>query len=292
VQHRNDPSLPVPIKVLNLSFGTDSQQSYLTDPLDYAAEVAWRSGIVVVAAAGNSGFNSGHLMDPANDPYVISVGADDTAGTFDTIDDTTPDWSTRGDNVRNPDLVAPGVHIISLRDPGSYLDVNYPAGRVNKRLFRGSGTSQAAAAVSGAVALIEQAKPGVTPDQVKYLLTRTADPLPAADAQAQGAGEINMRKVANVLADLPTITPKRYTQVFPTSTGTGSIEAARGSIHVQDSNGNVLLGEKDIFGNSWSGVSWSTASLAGNSWSGGLWNGVSWSGNSWSGNSWSGNSWS
>jgi len=78
------------IRVLNLSFGTDSSQSYELDPLAYAAEVAWLKGIVVVVAAGNSGLETPTLTDPAIDPYVIAVGADDTRGTDDPKDDLTP----------------------------------------------------------------------------------------------------------------------------------------------------------------------------------------------------------
>jgi len=75
VQHRKDPGMN--IRVLNLSFGTPSMQSYLLDPLSYAAEVAWRKGIVVVVSAGNDGTGTGKLLNPAQDPYVLSVGAED-----------------------------------------------------------------------------------------------------------------------------------------------------------------------------------------------------------------------
>ena len=64
--------------MLNLSYGTDSAQSAAIDPLAHAAEVAWRNGIVVVAAAGNDGATTGRLADPAIDPYLIAVGAADT----------------------------------------------------------------------------------------------------------------------------------------------------------------------------------------------------------------------
>ncbi|MDQ3877916.1 MAG: S8 family serine peptidase [Actinomycetota bacterium] len=283
VQHRSDNGMN--IKVLNLSFGTDSNQPYVADPLDYAAEVAWRKGIVVVAAAGNNGFNNGRLEDPANDPYVIAVGANDTKGTWPTNDDTTPDWTARGDGTRNPDLVAPGTHIVSLRVPGSNVDMTHPEGYVSDRYFRGSGTSQAAAVVSGAVALIEQQRPGITPDQVKALLKTTASKLPLGDPVSQGAGELDLAAAAKAVTPVAT-------QTFPLSTGMGSLELSRGTMHVQDSTGSVLQGEMDIMGNSWSGNSWSGNSWSGVSWSGGQWNGVSWSGNSWSGNSWSGVSWS
>jgi serine protease AprX len=98
VQHRNDNGMNV--RVLNLSFGTDSTQSYVLDPLSYAAEVAWRKGIVVVAAAGNSQFGNNQLNNPAYNPHLLAVGANDTKGTFDTADDVVPDWSERGDGVR------------------------------------------------------------------------------------------------------------------------------------------------------------------------------------------------
>ncbi len=70
------------IRVLNLSFGTDSTQSPDLDPLAHAAEVAWRKGIVVVVSAGNGGSTRTRLNDPAVSPAVLAVGANaDTAGT-------------------------------------------------------------------------------------------------------------------------------------------------------------------------------------------------------------------
>jgi serine protease AprX len=282
VQHRNDNGMNV--RVINLSFGTDGVQSYTLDPLAYAAEVAWRRGIVVVAAAGNSGYGTAKLNNPAYDPFLIAVGADDTKGTFNTDDDVVPDWSSKGDGTRNPDVVAPGKSIVSLRAPGSYIDQHHPEGYVNNRFFRGSGTSQAAAVVSGAAALLLQQRPNLTPDQVKRLLMTTAAPLPAADAVAQGSGLINV-KAATAAA-----TPS-YTQTFTQSTGTGSLEAARGSAHVE-MDGVVLQGEVDILGTTWSGTTWSADSWNGTTWSGGQWNGTTWSGGCWCGTTWSGTTWS
>ncbi|MBA2312485.1 MAG: S8 family serine peptidase, partial [Actinobacteria bacterium] len=89
VQHRRDNGMNV--RVLNLSFGTDGTQDYTVDPLTYAAEVAWRKGIVVVAAGGNAGYGSPQLNNPAYDPYLLAVGADDANGTLSTADDVVPD---------------------------------------------------------------------------------------------------------------------------------------------------------------------------------------------------------
>ena len=170
--------------MLNLSYGTDGVQDYLVDPLTHAVENAWRAGIVVVVSGGNDGFGSGKLNNPAYDPHVIAVGAADTRGTVATADDLVPDFSSRGDASRRVDVVAPGRSIASLREPGSYLDAVHPAARYGDRLFKGSGSSQAAAVVSGAVALLLDQRPGLTPDQVKALLRETAAPLPLADAAA------------------------------------------------------------------------------------------------------------
>ncbi len=272
------------VRVLNLSFGTYSTQPYALDPLAFAAEVAWHHGIFVVVAAGNDSGNSGRLMDPAVDPYVMAVGAADPNGTVSVQDDTLLAFSARGDGIRNPDLVAPGKSLQGLRVPGSYIDVAYPGGRINDRFFRGSGTSQSAALVSGAAALVIQQRPEITPDELKALLTSTAQELPAADARGQGAGMIDLREALNT----PTAPAQ---QTWPHSTGNGSLEKARGGNHlVRD--GVALKGERDIFGRRFRSSSMAASAAAGTSWSGGTWNRSTWSGNEWSGNEWSANEWS
>jgi serine protease AprX len=302
VQHKNDNGLN--IRVLNLSYGTDSAQSYALDPLAYAAEQAWKAGIVVVAAAGNAGWvqHVGSMTDPATDPFVIAVGAEDTMGTNSTTDDVVASFSANGSSSRMPDVTAPGVHIVSLRDPGSLIDQTYGrTGYVTDGLFRGSGTSQAAAVVSGAAALIIQQRPSITPDQLKSLLVQTATtPFQSSSKFSRGGGEINLT------AALTAATPTKAAQKVTASTGTGLLELARGSTHLVK-DGVTLLGEKDIFGQSfaaaamakleasaksWSAGTWNGSSWSGSSWSGSSWSGSSWSGSSWSGSSWSGSSWS
>ena len=287
VQHRKDEGMN--IRVLNMSFGTDGIQSYVLDPLAYATEQAWHKGIVVVAAAGNAGFGNDQLSNPALDPYVIAVGADKPGGYGTTNDDVIPDFSSSGNAARRPDFVAPGQSIQSLRNPGSYIDENHPEGVIanaDGRFFRGSGTSQAAAVTSGAVALILQQRPSITPDQVKALLVKTAERLPIPPVELQGAGLINMRNA------LSTATPAAVQQ-HPRSTGLGSLDLARGSVRITDEEtGEQLMGELDIFGNPWDPYTYANNSLAGKSWSGGFYNGVEYSGGDWTGKSWSGKSWS
>jgi serine protease AprX len=291
VQHRHDNGMN--IRVINLSYGTDGAQSYRLDPLAAAVEHAWRAGIVVVVAGGNSGTNIPSLDNPATDPYVVSVGADDPNGTASSSDDSIPQFSSRGSSSRHVDLVAPGQSIVSLRDPGSYIDTEYPAAVVNTRFFKGSGTSQATAVVSGAVALLLQERPNLTPDQVKAALMSTATALPQASTQARGAGLLNVFGASLALVGAST-------QTWPAATGLGTLEGARGDVHIGD-NGVVLTGEQDIFGSRWNAASWSAASAAGTAWTGGSWNGhqwtgscwcnVTWSGQSWTGHTWSGDDW-
>jgi hypothetical protein len=296
IEHRNTDGLN--IRVLNLSFGTDSTQDYRLDPLAYAAEVAWLHGIVVVVSAGNSGFGTSQLNDPAYDPYVIAVGADETKGTDDPKDDTIPSWQTRGNSVRHPDVVAPGKSIVSLRDPGSFVDDANPMARLGgSRFFKGSGSSQAAAIVSGAVATLLQQRPELTPDQMKSLLMNTATALPSADPIAQGEGLINLHNARE--ARTPTVADAA--QNWPRSTGLGSLQLARGSVIPTD-DGIALSGEQTIFGDAWDATAWAAASWDGTTWSDGSWNGrtwsgdcwcaVGWAGRTWSGRTWSGDAWS
>jgi serine protease AprX len=286
VQNKNKNGLN--IRVLNLSFGTDGVQSYLLDPLTYAVEVAWRKGIVVVVSAGNEGFGSAKLNNPAYDPHVLAVGGADGAGTYDDQDDTIQDWSSRGDGTRNPDLVAPGASIVSLRDPGSTIDAEHPTARVADRFFKGTGTSQAAAVVSGAAALVVQQRPTITPNQVKKLLTGGAQRLTNADPVAQGHGMLDLK----VVRDQPTPSASDAAQPFAFSTGIGSLEASRGSIHTENEAGDILAGETDAFGGTWDGRRWSVGAFEGQTWSSGSWDGRRWSGGSWNGQVWSGRRWS
>jgi serine protease AprX len=174
--------------------------------------------------------------------------------------------------------------VASLRAPGSHNDTNYPAAVVADRFFRGSGSSQAAAVVSGAAALLLQQRPTLTPDQLKALLTASARPLTGFTAPAQGAGSLDLAKAEK------TATPTA-TQRFSSATGTGSLEAARGTSHLSD--GAVeLRGEQDIFGVPFDSRGWAAKSLAGTSWTGGTFNGSGWTGTTWSGTIWSGRMWS
>lgn len=290
VQHRDDRNLN--IRVLNLSYGTGSRQPYTTDPLAHAVENAWRHGIVVVVAAGNDGASDPTLTMPAADPFVVAVGAVDHRGSDSQADDTVADFSNPGTASRRPDLLAPGKSLVSLRVPGSYADRGHPEGLVtgddSGRLFRGSGTSQAAAVVSGSAALLLPSRPELTPDQVKRLLTGTARPLTSGPNPGQGAGVIDVERALKA----PTPPSSTARQAWAPSTGTGSLELARAGNHVVDpDNGVALTDEVDALGADWDAHRWAAASARGAAWSGGIWNGRRWAGDDWSGDQWAAGAW-
>jgi serine protease AprX len=170
------------IRVLNLSFGAPATLPYVADPLSAAVEIAWRRGLVVVAAAGNTGPNRDSVLSPGIDPYVVTVGATDDQGTRDREDDTFAWFSSWGGANSNPkpDLVAPGRRLVSVRVPGSSLDTLFPDRVVSAQngstYFRLTGTSQATGVVSGAAALFLAGNPNLPPDQVKAYLVGTTQP--------------------------------------------------------------------------------------------------------------------
>src|SRR6266436_8388503 len=189
------------IRVINLSLSRGVYESYTLDPLCQAVESAWKAGIVVVAAAGNMGQYNGAgtngyatIGAPANDPYVITVGATNTHGTGSQTAQTMTSYSSKGptafDHIVKPDLVAPGNAVVSrMSSTGNTLVTSYPALAVypcnssrtscgsqfgSARYMRLAGTSMATPVVSGTAALLLQKTPSLTPDQVKARLMKTA----------------------------------------------------------------------------------------------------------------------
>ena len=286
------------IKVLNLSLGTDSTQSYRIDPLNYAVERAWQSGIVVVVAASNRGPAPGTISKPGDDPFVITVGAIDDKGTAGLGDDVLPNFSSHGptaaDGLSKPDVVAPGAHLVSLAARGAAVTQQFPS-NMAAPYRRGSGTSMATGVVSGVVADMLSANPGMSPDRVKYALTSTARSDASTDVMAVGAGIVDGYSAAySAPAGLAN------QGVIP-GDGTGSLDASRGTVDVSVAgtdgsltliNGNLttqltLWDPSTLFGD-WTGSSWYGSSWYGSSWYGSSWYGSSWYGSSWYGSSWYG----
>jgi serine protease AprX len=162
------------IRVVNMSLDSTTPQSYKLDPLDAAVESAWFHGLVVVVAAGNRGDDPDAVQyAPANDPYVVTVGAVDTNGTVSPRDDVIADWSSRGttqDGFDKPEVTAPGAHIVSVLAPNSTFASQCPSCIVDGQYISAGGTSMAAPMVSGLVADMLQLHPNWSPAQVKGAL--------------------------------------------------------------------------------------------------------------------------
>jgi serine protease AprX len=279
------------IRVLNLSWGTKSTQDPSVDPLNYAVQRLWDLGIVVVTAAGNSGPQAGTITKPGDDPVVLSVGAFDDKQNLDPGDDSIPAWSSRGPTaagLTKPDLVAPGRTLIATRSYGSDVEVENPKALIAPSYIKGSGTSEAAAVVSGLAAQLLEARPDLTPDQVKAVLKGSAAPIPGLAQTFQGVGRVSL---ANALA-----APTPSTTQVRTANGRGSIEASRGGMNVTaDCNGDgtpeLIQGEIDIRCEVWDGGAWTGGAWTGSAWTGSAWTGAAWTGSAWTGGAWTGSAW-
>ena len=261
------------LRVVNLSYGTDSLQAVDRDPLDFAVERAWRAGLAVVVSAGN---DAGPVAKPGDDPFVITVGAADVNGTASVADDTVAAFSSRGGG--KPDVVAPGVSLASIRAPGSTIDGLHPVARLGQWYFKGSGTSQAAAVVSGVIARMLEANPALTPDQIKGVLLATANPAlagPGAGAGLVDAGAAVARATPPKNGPAPALPRANLGAVA--STGLGSIDGSRGTEGVvADLDGDgvpePVVGEVDVLGRPWDAAAyvadpWTLASFAASPWS-------------------------
>lgn len=273
------------IKIVNISSQVATQQSYKNSALDAAVEALWKEGVVVVVSAGNKGPSSDSndtvSYAPANDPFAITVGSVDENGQTGLPDFTYAPFSSYGktvDGYSKPDLMAPGVHLVSTM-PSGVLRTNYPAGVVDNSYFMMSGTSVSAPVVSGTAALLLEAYPNLTPDQVKYALRTTAKDYGQTNG-SQPAGTAGV-----VQAD------QAIDYVASTVNNGGKVPSDNQGVKLTpliSSDGKTV----DFNNISWSNISWSNISWSNISWSNISWSNISWSNISWSNISWSNISWS
>jgi serine protease AprX len=241
------------IRVVNLSINSSTAQSYHTSPLDAAAEILWFNKIVVVASAGNAGTSTLNAA-PANDPFIITVGASDERGTARPNDDIVAPYSAfslTSDGFVKPEIVAPGTGVYSVLSKSSGWAAQYPERvALDGQYFRLSGTSMAAPMVAATAALLLQDEPHLTPDQVKFRLVATARIIGAKSGT---------RPYLNTYAAINGTTTQSANTYIPASQllWTGTNPPVWGSV-------------------SWSSVSWSSVS----------WSSVSWSSVSWSSTYW------
>lgn len=190
------------IRVVNMSLSAHTPNSYLFSPMAAAAEKLWQAGVVVVVAAGNRG--PGPMWyPPANDPFLITVGALDDNGTVSPADDSLALFSSYGitqNRFSKPDLVAPGRKIVApLSSTTASLAKQFPD-RVSAdgEYIRLSGTSMATPVVTGLIALMLQRYPDLTPNQVKWALTSTTTSY--ANQPAGSAGQVNIQAALDLIA--------------------------------------------------------------------------------------------
>ena len=258
------------IRVVNISMNSTVAQSYHTSPLDAAVEILWFNKVVVVVSAGNNGTANGAstLYPPANDPFVITVGAAEDKGTASLGDDNLAVFSAYGmteDGFAKPDLVAPGRNIVAPL--GGLLNLifqQHPLHRVNNSYFRMSGTSMSAPVVSGAVALLLQDEPNLTPDQVKFRLMYYANKNDWGYNSAQaGAGYLDIDQAVQGSTTLSANQGILVSQML----STGSNPVTWGSV-------------------GWNSVGWNSVGWNSVGWNSVGWNSVGWNSVGWNTSTW------
>ncbi len=266
------------IRVVNLSLNAAVAQSYHTSPLAAGVEMLWLRVIVVVVSAGNNG--SADLYPPANSPRVITVGATDDKGTPGIADDEMAHFSAWGtDEVGNvkPDLVAPGTNIVAFVPNNGRLGMGrkHKENAVDKDYFRMSGTSMSAPIVAGAVAMLLQDEPNLTPDQVKFRLKSTANKNWAGyNATQAGAG---------------------YLDIYAAVTGTSTEFANQGLAPSELLRPFIMqMVDAGIFSDSgfeWNSVNWNSVNWNSVNWNSVNWNSVNWNSVNWNSVNWNSVNW-
>ncbi|MBN9390563.1 MAG: S8 family serine peptidase [Chloroflexi bacterium] len=283
LQWVNDNRDKYNIKVVNLSMNSTQAQSYLVDPLDAACEILWFNKVTVVVSAGNNGADGKPaVFAPANDPFVITVGATNTYDTATPTDDTIAPFSAFGKDETGgvkPDIVAPGINLISTK-PGLAvkLALDHPDHllEANINYMRVAGTSFAAPQVTAAAALLLQSEPNLTPDQVKYRLKATA-----LAKKAKGSWDTR----ASLKAYDPATMGAGYLDIYAAVTQKKITDSANQGVPV-----SKLLWSGDSPVN-WSSVNWSSVNWSSVNWSSVNWSSVNWSSVNWSSVNWSGDYW-
>jgi serine protease AprX len=291
------------IRVANFSLHSGTASSFRWDPLDKAVEKLWLSGVVVVTSAGNYG-NGGRPVHmgyaPANDPFVITVGALDLHNSANPERADVPNWSAWGftyDGFMKPELSAPGRTITGPVPSGSSLATDPSLkGKVietpDGTYITLSGTSLSAPIVSGAVSDLLALRPNLTPDQVKGALMLSAQTLRKVRNFSAGVGEVSApAALAVAVPPNPNRGLDRFLVADPTGDGVMFDDAAWLAAARTSRAWNDVSWSDGWAGAAWSLVSWSAVSWSDVSWSDVSWSDVSWSDVSWSDVSWSDAPW-
>ena len=241
------------IDVANLSLSHQRpKQAYGADPLTDAVEQVRAAGVSIVVSSGNDKDTVG---DPGFDPRVLTVGAAD----LETGKVASFSGSDTVNGVLKPDVVANGVHVMGVLPPDSVLANSEGTAHLANGLYRGSGTSQAAAVTSGVAAIFLAAHPGASPAQVKGSIRCAAV---AMRGDRDGAGLLTAS--TTVCADDQGM--------------------------ALDGSGD-MTGEASFDASSWGASSWGASSWGASSWGASSWGASSWGASSWGASSWGASSW-
>lgn len=268
------------IRVANFSLVGNTEASFMFDPLNKAIERLWLSDVVVVAAVGNNGSPTepSKIGAPANDPFIITVGASDIGGSTSLPDDTRAPWSAYGytaDGFRKPEVGAPGRYLVAPVPTGSVLPLTKPERVVEPGYMWMSGTSFAAPIVSGVAAQI-LARRSWKPDQVKGALMLTTNYL-SSQGLSLGVGEINGEAAAAV-SNPPNPNENLYQFV-----SSNEFDAAAWAAHVS-ANSNWTA-------SNWTASNWTASNWTASNWTASNWTASNWVSSNWTASNWTASNW-
>ena len=273
------------IRVANFSLHGTSVASVASDPLDKAVERLWLSGVVVVTAAGNyavDGQESAIPFAPANDPFVLTVGATDTRSSYTVRDDVPAPWSAWGytrDGFAKPEVGAPGRYIAAAVSAAAKLARDRPERITEPGYMQLSGTSLSAPVVAGTAAMLLAVHPEWRPDEVKGALMLSAEPLPSAPFGAVGVGAVNAASAAAVV-DPPNPNLALNGFLVP--------DPAGGPTPVFDAATWTAAAESDV---AWGSVAWGSVAWGSAAWSSVAWGSVAWGSVAWGSVAWGSVAW-
>jgi serine protease AprX len=282
------------IRVVNLSVNSSVEGSYHDSPLAAAVEILWLNGVVVVVSSGNTDSSTSFnpvKAAPANDPFVITVGASDEKLTADLSDDVLTSFSARGqtqDGYLKPEIVAPGRNIISVLSQSSSWEDKYEDRAVwDDEYIRLSGTSMSAPMVAGAAALLLQAEPNLTPDQVKYRLVNTAGNL-------EGFPYLNVHAALTTKTSdsanqgiVPHMLLAKMAMIAYWSYEAGGETCDWENIDWASVNWNSI----DWASVNWDSINWDTVNWDSVNWNSVNWNAVNWNSVNWNSVNWNSVNW-
>jgi serine protease AprX len=277
------------IRVVNLSLNSTVEDSYNNSGIDAAVEILWFNGVVVVASAGNSNpdasYNTANTA-PANDPFIIVVGASDEHETANRADDSQAPFSAHGttdDGFVRPDILAPGYNLYSALSPDSTWGASYPErlgfGGQHIRL---SGTSMAAPTVTGAIALLLQDEPNLTPDQVKYRLIHTGSMIGNTAYLDAYAAVHGTTTEAYSLGAIPHELLAKMAMIAYWASVNGGDNIDWENINWDAVNWNAV---------NWNAVNWNAVNWNAVNWNAVNWNAVNWNAVNWNAVNWNAVNW-